>query len=1587
MAALKELPEYTYVELSFLIASNLNNRDNEDQIKEHETIVTLVKESSDIIFEDTEKNGIRFNKHHDISRKDDPLLGTTLNLWLKCDFRINEPKFVKFLNYLKEFLIPMKRVHYAISCLNYFFFKIFFSHYRVENKDIPVSMIGWGNCHYPATFYDHYYVTEKWSRDYTGTNKEFNDLTFNRNTYAAMFVDFYHDRKYFEVHFAVPKCNKDSEIEQYRNTVARVSLFYEKIFKISISKLKYKEDTDEFDTIFNFWTINPITLEISQAYKSKTSEKGARFKFFQARTFMDDNSDFIKSVIHESSIFYLHIKVGSDTFLNLIERFRTLTGKTVEFVNWRKKVINPNSYLEKPFDNDICKMTICEQNSFALAYLIDAVFSRGFVVKDKLLCDFEIRNKFINNVVECYKRNNKVTLRALESLLNKLDESNVIKDVWEMFIWIIKYEEENSLITEAIKKDEKKEGYVYVRKVIVTPTRRILKAPELMMHNRMLRQHDPNGENTIRVLFRSDNGRPIREVRNDFIITDVISDCVDNGMVIGGRLYNFLGSSNSQMREGGCYFYRGTRNSIIELRKSFGSIKQEAIPKMMARIGQCFTQAVMAKDAVVNENKMVRDPDYECVVWKNSKEKVRCFSDGCGMISYSMGENILKTMTKYERVSSCYQFRFRGYKGVLAVYPILDKINEETSFAHIVLEGMGRKNNSKCKFDFPLDCVLRESQSKFKGSNKDVNIEIVKASQPSLLSLNRPLLNVMDQVSKKQSLESNQRICNRVHELFDYHVSLIRKCLLTEEGAFEVLSSMHLKMFGIQKIYNPKIVSFHTEPFFKKMVNSYACYQIQKVLTKLKIPIPSDLGRTMFGVIDETGILEYGQVFIQYSENINSMLMKDSELLKKIIHKGKVMITKNPTVVSGDLRVFEAVDVPELHHIVDVVVFPRDGPRPHSDEMAGSDLDGDEYSIFFDELLFIEYNMPAFDFDAGTSVKKVPKGVEDENDLDDKMKAFIKDFLKTESIGTLASSHLIQSDFFGLDSSVCTSIAIKHNKALDFAKTGEFPELLTIRWDGSKPPETPLVVADFFEYRAAKKPAYESGRLLGELHRRLKLIETILSTSLDKDNDEEEKFNPFIIVNGWEKDIAKAKFFFNRYASMISSLLDTYGIDNESELFSGFRMNLRNRITDSSDDDMSCYGTEIVIQEKLTKIVYKFKCEILETFNKLEYFYPDLPKEECKERIIMVLESPMAEYTDALKRFVCACYHASFDAAKEGIFQFYSFPWIFWDVLKKIAYVNMAGIRRNDRYRQASFENRLSAYIMKYSETRKNMIDDFINNIKSDEKLSLLLDFMKKYKNLDKLLFFLCVWAYRNNLTKVTTCKKFSVLFLEIIYGYYYGNSSEIFHSIDKLSDMTKDELEEVTDLNQFEGGLGHFCMKVLSILSLHKLKENSSIGGAEKNLHYMFMLKRDEWDIIKKKAVETVNNIAFTGSFESLPQIQTVVDLKYRKIISHQPLTIYLPRRSECSHLDLFDKLQKISGLTTIIKRKNSNKKIELKNVDEWFLTPIGTYEACVKFTSLVRPEIPLTISLMTEIDLPLYIATKLYDKIVNLSVLHENL
>ena len=92
-------------------------------------------------------------------------------------------------------------------------------------------------------------------------------------------------------------------------------------------------------------------------------------------------------------------------------------------------------------------------------------------------------------------------------------------------------------------------------------------------------------------------------------------------------------------------------------------------------------------------------------------------------------------------------------------------------------------------------------------------------------------------------------------------------------------------------------------------------------------------GRMLIGVVDETGTLRDGEVFIQ---------LRHDDGQWQVICDRQVLVTKNPAHFPGDIRKLNAVDCPALHHLSECIVFPTRGARPHPNEISGSDTDGDE---------------------------------------------------------------------------------------------------------------------------------------------------------------------------------------------------------------------------------------------------------------------------------------------------------------------------------------------------------------------------------------------------------------------------------------------------------------------------------------------------------------------------------------------------------------------------------------------------------------------------------------------------------------------
>jgi RNA-dependent RNA polymerase len=70
----------------------------------------------------------------------------------------------------------------------------------------------------------------------------------------------------------------------------------------------------------------------------------------------------------------------------------------------------------------------------------------------------------------------------------------------------------------------------------------------------------------------------------------------------------------------------------------------------------------------------------------------------------------------------------------------------------------------------------------------------------------------------------------------------------------------------------------------------------------------------------------------------------------KII-KGPVLASRSPSVHPGDVQMFECVNIQELNHLSNVVVFSSKGIRPDASKMSCGDLDGDVYLVIWDQNL------------------------------------------------------------------------------------------------------------------------------------------------------------------------------------------------------------------------------------------------------------------------------------------------------------------------------------------------------------------------------------------------------------------------------------------------------------------------------------------------------------------------------------------------------------------------------------------------------------------------------------------------------------
>jgi RNA-dependent RNA polymerase len=264
-------------------------------------------------------------------------------------------------------------------------------------------------------------------------------------------------------------------------------------------------------------------------------------------------------------------------------------------------------------------------------------------------------------------------------------------------------------------------GKILCHHAVITPSRILLEGPYVTQSNRVIRHyqtHDPSLiDYFLRVEFRDED---LLSYRWDYWVDSTsflqkrIGRILHEGLEIGGRMFKFLAYSNSSLRDHTVWFVARFRDPIDgfvtanRIRASLGDFSK--LLRTPSKYGSRIALAFTATEPSVK----IRRGQWE------EMDELGPHTDGVGTISPILADMIWEEKCKAKgylrenRVKpSAYQFRFRGYKGVVVVDSRLEGIK----------------------------LCLRKSQRKFLVHDKQAEFEIARTfDYPNPVHLNRFVL-------------------------------------------------------------------------------------------------------------------------------------------------------------------------------------------------------------------------------------------------------------------------------------------------------------------------------------------------------------------------------------------------------------------------------------------------------------------------------------------------------------------------------------------------------------------------------------------------------------------------------------------------------------------------------------------------------------------------------------------------------------------------------------------------------------------------------------------------------------------------------
>ncbi|CAL5011014.1 unnamed protein product [Urochloa decumbens] len=653
-----------------------------------------------------------------------------------------------------------------------------------------------------------------------------------------------------------------------------------------------------------------------------------------------------------------------------------------------------------------------------------------------------------------------------------------------------------------------------VRSLVITPTRAYCLPPQVELSNRVIRHYHRVADRFLRVTFMDEGMQPLNINALNSYAAPIVKDMVSNslqqkttvhmrirtiltkGFHMCGKKYSFLAFSSNQLRNRSAWFFAedGTITAA-SIREWMGQFPSNNVAKHAARMGQCFTSTYPT---------VIMQPDEVDEFLEDVEHNGYNFSDGIGKITPDLAMQVAKRLPLMQNYPpSAYQIRYAGFKGVIAVWP-------------------GK--------DDGVQISLRPSMRKFESTHSVLEVVSWTKFQPAYL--NRQIITLLT------SLGVPDDIFWQMQEAMLHNLDTI---LSDKDVAYQVVTTCCSEHATIPGLMLSAGFTPATEPHLKAMLLAIRSSQLQDLSEKTKIFVPK--GRWLMGCLDELGILEQGQCFIQASvPSLGKYFVKHgsrSSLANKSaeVIVGTIVMAKNPCLHPGDVRILEAVDVPELHHLVDCLVFPKKGKRPHPNEASGSDLDGDVYFVTWDKNLVPprKRSWPPMDY-IPVEAKQLQRRVRQHDIVD----FFLKNMI-SETLGLISNAHVVHADYskYGAMDDKCIQLAHLAATAVDFPKTGKMVTM--------PPSLRPQEYPDFMGKE--DDISYKSEKVLGRLYRSIqrynhgRSLEDFIRNDVPYDTKLEVPGATHFIADAWQCKCS--------YESQLNGLLNQYSVRTEAELVTG----------------------------------------------------------------------------------------------------------------------------------------------------------------------------------------------------------------------------------------------------------------------------------------------------------------------------------------------------------------------------------------------------------------------------------------------------